>query len=308
MLARKGHAVRALVHRNTLRLSEPGVEIVQGDLLDLGSLIHATSGVGTVFHTAAHISVSPWEWRQDEEINVLGTRHLLDACRRNGVGRLVHFSSIEALVDEPFDTPVDESRPLAERRGYPPYARSKAAGQRWVEQAYAEGLDAIVLHPTAMLGPGDSRLGLPNRGLLALYCGRLPALVEGGFDWVDVRDVAAAAIRAAAEAPAGRRYILSGHWVSLRDIAVLMDEMTGRRITRPVCPMWLARVGAPFATVFGQLTRRQPLFTVDSLRPLRSNPRISRDRAGRELGYAPRPFRETVADTLAWFQECGYCR
>jgi dihydroflavonol-4-reductase len=83
----------------------------------------------------------------------------------------------------------------------------------------ARGLDAVIMYPTAILGPQSYRCGFATAGLLALARGKLPALVDGGFDWVDVRDVVQGALRAAAQAPSGARYILGGHWASLRDLA-----------------------------------------------------------------------------------------
>ena len=112
------------------------VEKVQGDLCDLDSLCRAFDGVDVVYHLAASISLSMTDWSRLEEINVHGTRNVVEACRRTGVRRLVHFSSIHALVQEPLDIPVDESRPLVESKRYPPYDRSKAAAEREVQWGY----------------------------------------------------------------------------------------------------------------------------------------------------------------------------
>jgi dihydroflavonol-4-reductase len=218
------------------------------------------------------------------------------------VRRLVHFSSIEALVDEPLGTPVDEARPLVASRHYPPYARSKATGERYVREGLECGLDAIILYPTAIIGPDDYRLGFPNRGLLAICRGRLPVLIDGGFDWVDVRDVVEGALLAAELAPSGGRYILSGQWASLRDLAELAHQIWGLRIPRLILPMWLAQVGALFATPLSRLTGRASLYTSAALRPLRANPKVSHARATRDLGYQPRPLKETMMDTWRWFE------
>jgi dihydroflavonol-4-reductase len=133
----------------------------------------------------------------------------------------------------------------------------------------------------------------------------MPALVTGGFDWVDARDVVGGALRAAERAPTGACYLLSGHWVSVKDLAATVAEITGRPAPRFVCPLPLARIGAPFATALAWLTGTRPLFTSVSLRALRLTSPVSHELANRELGYEPRPFAETIADTLAWFQEEG---
>jgi dihydroflavonol-4-reductase len=87
-----------------------------------------------------------------------------------------------------------------------------------VKRGLARGLDAVILYPSAIIGPYDYRMGFPNTGLLAICKGKLWALIDGGFDWVDVRDVVTGALQAAARALAGGRYVLSGHWASLRDL------------------------------------------------------------------------------------------
>jgi dihydroflavonol-4-reductase len=217
----------------------------------------------------------------------------------------VHFSSIETLLGDRSTRLVDESCAPSEFLGVPPYARSKVAGEGEVRRAIARGLDAVILYPSAILGPYDHNLGYPNAGLLALANGSLWALVDGGFDWVDVRDLVQGAIEAADSAPAGARYILSGHWASLRDLALLARELNGVRVPRLAFPIALARIGAPFATALSGLSGRRPLFTSAALYPLRDDRRISHARATRELGYHPRPLAETVAATLQWLDFRG---
>jgi dihydroflavonol-4-reductase len=167
------------------------------------------------------------------------------------------------------------------------------------------GLDAVIISPTAIIGPHDYQPSYFGEALLTMVHRRLPALVTGGFDWVDVRDVVEGAIQAEERAPTGAKYILSGHWVSMCDLATMVAEIAGVPVPRLVCPLWLARIGAPVATAVGRLSGKRPLYTSVSMRALRSNRHISHDRATQELGYQPRPFRETLVDTLRWFEENG---
>ncbi len=141
--------------------------------------------------------------------------------------------------------------------------------------------------------------------LLNLYHRRLPGLVVGGFDWVDVRDVVDGALAAAEKAPRGARYLLSGKWRPVPEMAKMVEEVTGRRAPRMVTPMWLARGVAPFAVGFARLTGRRPLFTPASLQALRDHRHISYGRAERDLGYAPRPLEQTLRDTFDWFRTAG---
>ena len=146
----------------------------------------------------------------------------------------------------------DES-PVGEpsRHGPAPYDLSKAAGERLVRDAAAAGLEAVILNPTAVIGPLDYKRSMVGRVLLALARGRLPALIDGGFDWVDVRDVAASAATAVEQLADGsgvgahgaRRYLLPGRWASMAEVAAMVAETTGVPAPRWTAPGWLARVG-----------------------------------------------------------------
>ena len=304
-LMAKGRPTRSLVHVNRQAIEGLDTEIVQGDICDQESLCQAFNGAEVVYHLAASISLWMSDWPRLESVNVIGTRNVVEACLRCGVRRLVHFSSIHAMVQEPMYTPVDEERPLVESRRCPPYDRSKAAAEKEVQRGIEMGLDAVVINPTAIIGPHDYQPSYFGEALLALAQGRMPGLVTGGFDWVDVRDVVEGAIRAEKQAPTGAKYLLSGHWVSICDIARMVADFTGMPAPGFVCPLWLARFGAPVVTAFSGLKGKWPLYTSVSMRALRSNRNISHDRATRELGYQPRPFQETLVDTLRWFEEAG---
>jgi dihydroflavonol-4-reductase len=299
-----GHHVRALVRNKRRGLDGLGLEFVDGTLEDEAGLTRAFFGVERVYHLAARISIAPGDEAEVHATNVVGTRHVVAACLAARVPRLVHFSSIHALAPTPHDLAIDETRPLTSGN-VPPYDRSKAAAEREVLDGIARGLDAVIVNPTAILGPHDYGPSAMGRVLLDLYHRRLPALVDGGFDWVDVRDVVAGAMRAADVAPAGARYLLSGEHRSVRDLAVLVEELTGARAPRLVSPMWLARLGAPFATAAARISRRQPLYTSQSLHALRNHQLVSHDKATRELGYRARPLRETLTAVYDWFRQAG---
>ena len=263
-LLAQGLSLRALVHRERKAIEGLDIEVVQGDICDLKSLVKAFKNAEVVYHLAAHISIFQDKWPLLEAVNVNGTRNVVEACLRCGVRRLVHFSSIHTMSQSPKAARVDESTPLVESERYPPYDRSKALAEKEVRRGIEKGLDAIIISPTAITGPHDYRPSHFGEALLRMASGRLPALVGGGFDWVDVRDVIQGAMRAEKQAPTGAKYILSGHWLSLRDVAKRVEQITGVPVPRFVCPMWLARVGAPFITTFDRLAGRRPLYTRDS--------------------------------------------
>lgn len=307
-LIAQGRDVRALVHYDRQALEDLNIEIVEGDICDIDSLYKAFKGADVVYHLAALISLSLDNWPLVESINVIGTRNVVDACIKCGVRRLVHFSSIHAFAQQPFNIPVDEARPLVDSEGHAPYDRSKAMGKKEVLKGIESGLDATIICPTAIIGPYDYKMSHLSQALLSIASGKFPALIEGGFDWVDVRDVVNGAIAAEEKADTGSVYLLSGHWASIADLAKIIEELFGIPAPGFVCPLWLAPAGIPFASIYARITRTKPVFTKFTLQAIKSNHNICHDRATCDLGYNPRPLRETIYDTLIWLANNGYIK
>ena len=304
-LLAEGHHIRALVYKDGHALDGLDVERVEGDVLALVSLRRAFAGVEVVFHLAALVSIRPGDDERLQAINVGGPRNVVAACREAGVRRLIHFSSVHAISPFPVEGVVDETRPPSDNPKVPAYDRSKAAGEREVMAGVAAGLDAVIVNPTGCIGPLDQKPSPMGQALLQLATGKLPALVNGGFNWVDARDVAASAIAAEKIGRRGERYLLGGHWHSLRETANLVAEVTGRPAPRFTSPLWLARASLPFVSVLSKLTGKPLPYTETSLHSVSHHRNVSSDKAARELGHSPRPHRETIADTIAWFQQAG---
>lgn len=305
-LVKQGYAVRVLVHKNTKDLQDIPLETVQGDLRDPASISSLIHDADIVIHLAAVISIQGNRIGELFDINVEGTRKILEASRRASVKRIIHFSSIHALVQYPFNQILDENRPLAVSDKMA-YSRSKALAEEIVLNAAEQGMDATILSPTAVIGPFDYAPSLMGRALILLGSGRLPALVLGGYNWVDVRDVTCSTIAAIEKGRKGERYILSGHWMTLEQISKLVSKITDLHTRRITCPNWLARVGLPFINLYCSVYDKDPLYTRDSLYTLRTSHRnISHEKATKELDFKPRPFEETIKDTLAWFETQGF--
>jgi dihydroflavonol-4-reductase len=304
-LLSQGRSIRAIVHHDRRALEGLDVETVTADLTDPASLKKAFAGAETVYHLASSISIRMDNWGELEQVNVEGTRNVVEACLRCGVEKLVYFSSIHAYQQEPFDQPLDEDRPLLTDESAPPYERSKAAAESIARQAPDLGLATVIIIPTAILGPYDFRPSYLGQALKLLAGGRIPALVQGGYDWVDVRDVVDGAMQAERLGRSGARYILSGHWKSVMDVARVTTQVTGVSAPKFTVPIWLADLFQPIMAKMAQINGSQPLYTRAMLNAMRSNRQISHVRASKDLGYAPRPFEETVRDTLDWFKKQG---
>ncbi len=299
-LARLGHEVTVLVHRDRKAFEGVSAKLLRGDVLEPSSLVAAFEGAEVVIHLAAAIAVTGESERLLEPVNVQGTRNVVEACLRAGVKRLVHMSSVHAFCQHPMNEPIDENRALADTSPCQTYDRTKALAERVVLEGLDRGLDVVILNPSGMLGPNDFKLSRMGETLIMLHRGQIPMLVPGGYDWVDVRDVATTTIAAMDRGRSGERYILSGHWASVTEIAAHVSRLSGKKPPSTTVPMWMARLGAPFVEYGSRLARRRPIYTRGALDTLASNSRFVGTKARNELGHSPRPLEETIADACHW--------
>ncbi len=307
-LLEEGRSVRALVYKDRRALEGLEIEEITGDVSDLDLLCRGFEGAVVVYHLAAYVSIHMYEWSICRAVNLVGTRNVVDACLQTGVRRLIHCSSLAAFEQKPLEFPVDETRGLivVESQKHPPYDRSKAGGEIEVRKGIAKGLDAVIVNPTAIVGPYDFRPSHFGKGIMDFLNRRIPAGIAGGVDFVDVRDVVIGATRAEKMAPSGEQYLLSGHWHSITELFKMMAEISGVAGPRLQIPMWLARLVLPFVPYYDKLRGNTPRLTRATLLELQSNKNQNHEKATRELDYHPRPLYETLVDTINWFTSNGF--
>lgn len=304
-LLQKGESeVKALVHIHSNSLERLNVEKVRGDILDAAGLRKFLEGVDVVFHAAGKISIDGDKDGSVRSVNVTGTKNVVEASLAAGVQRLVYFSSIHALQQQPEEM-LDENRELVGEKGFH-HDVAKSDAEKEVIKGIGQGLDAVILNPTAAIGPFDFQPSLMGQGLIALYNRKIPTLIDGGFDWIDVRDIARAAIAAMDKGKSGDRYVISGMWKTVKELALLVQEITGKTAPKFTSPHWLARMGIPFVKAYSFITHTPMLYTNETLEVLvRCNRNISSLKARRELGFYPRPLAETLKDTFDWYKRVG---
>jgi dihydroflavonol-4-reductase len=303
-LLQQGRTVRVLV-RDPVNPSLAGlnVEVVIADVLDLSSLHDAMEGMSTVFHLAGAIAIDGQHDQRMQQVNVQGTANVVSACLSTGVDRLIHFSSIHALSWFPKNQPVDERRPLAlDPQKHLAYDRSKAAGEQAVLEGVQQGLDAVILNPVGIFGPEDYEPSPGGAFLRQLMRRELPGLVRAGYYWVDVRDVVNAAVVAEHQGRSGERYILNGHYATFKTIAGWVQETTGVRAPWLNVPVWTASWVAPWVAAYSRWRGVRPLVTPEAIEIVQCHQQIATDKAARELGFQPRPLRDTMFDTVDWLQ------
>lgn len=301
------YEVRALYHpRSSLKALEGlPLECAGADILDPQALRKAFRGVDAVVHLAGLISVEGDPDGLVARTNVDGARNVAEACLAAGVAKLVHISSIHAFKPSPQLSRLDETAPRVDQASYA-YDRSKAAGEDAVRAVAAKGVDLVILNPTAFIGPYDFNLSLTGRMLCKVFSGGIPLVIQGGFDWIDTRDVAGA-IRAALQTDAIGQYLLCGHWVTVSELARLCGEASGIRRSRFAVPWQVARLGVPLEVLKSRFTGMPPGYTDESLVILRdSRDNCCCDRARCELRFEARPLAQTIDDAHAWYRAEGF--
>jgi len=300
-LVNRGERVRALIlpGEDTASLYGLDIEIVVGNVLDPDSLNRAMRGVDIVYHLAGLISILPDKNDLMWQVNVEGTRNVLAAAKKEGIKRLVHTASIHALSRNWIGR-INEEVPFDPDATAGGYDRTKAAASLLVLDAVKEGLDAVIVCPTGVIGPHDYRGSEMGDLIKDWLRKKLNFLVRGAYDFVDVRDVVQGQILACERGRSGEVYILSGWQIKVLELKQLVQNAIGKRIATITLPMWIARFGAKFMPLFYRITRRRPRFTDYSLETLQSNSDVSNDKAQKELGYKPRALKVTVNDTVDW--------
>ncbi len=300
-LLEQGRDVRCLVHTDARALEGLKLQRCQGNLLEPESLDPAMRDVETVFHCAALISIVGDRDGQVHRVNVDGVRNTAEAARRAGVKRFVQVSSCHA-----FDLTGPVANEQSPRPGpdHPAYDRSKARGEAALREL--SDLDFTIVNPAGIVGPWDfapSRMGVAFRDLRE---NRLPGLIEGGFYFIDVRDVVGCMLRAEECGVTGENYLLGGHYHRVAGLLTMASGICGGKLPRFTSPMWLAQFGAPFMTAWARVTGQEPLYTSEALFALRAPPEnFDQSKARAELGLEPRPMEETLAAVYESFQRLG---
>ena len=307
-LLSRGDKVRAVIPpaEDITPLDGLKVEMVEGDVRDIRSLIPVIEGSDMVYHLAGIISILPGKGELLHQVNAVGTQNVVEACLKTGVKRLVYTSSIHAIEEPPCGTIIDETLPCNPDKVPKGYGRSKAQATLAVLKGVEQGLNAVIVCPTGVTGPYDYKISEMGQLIIDFVNGDLKAYVDGEYDFVDVRDVAAGIILAGEKGRSGESYILSGEQITVHGLLLLLQELTGVKAPSLKVPIWLARIAAKVTPLYYHLTRTKPRFTTYSIDVLCSNSLISSEKARHELGFSSRPIRESIADAILWFKENEY--
>lgn len=311
-LSRLGCRVRGLILPGEKGVAYNNVEYVTGDVTapeTLDPLFEGLDAPETVLiHTAGIITIQEQVSPALRRVNVDGTKNIIAKCWQYGISRLVYVSSVHAIPGSDKGGDIRETDVFNSEQVEGAYAKTKAIATKAVLNAGKEGLDVVVVHPSGIIGPYDNGSNHIVQ-LFKMYIKRkLPAIVRGGYDFVDVRDVAEGVIAAAEKGRSGECYILSNRYFSMQEMGEYMRKATGRKLRLPCLSLRFVSSFAPMFEFFGRISLKRPVFTKYSLKTLGFKGRFSHDKATRELGYHPRDMKDTVADTMRYLKTAGASR
>ena len=307
-LVRRRAQVHALVLHNDpyIHLLPKEVHTVVGDVCVKNSLADFFADAGSrtcVIHCAGVVSVASRPGSKLYQVNVGGTWRVLRQCMKRNVGRLIHVSSVHAIPEKPKGCIITEDCEFSPGLVDGDYAKSKATATELVFDAAKRGLNASIVFPSGIIGPGDIQGGSFTSMAKSFLSGKLPFAVRGGYDFVDVRDVAGGILGCAMSGKSGEGYILSGRYITIKEMLDIIGKAAGLR-HRPLClPLGLAKLAAPYYEK-RCIRKKKPLFfTPYSIAVLGSNGYFSHKKASGVLSYKPRPIEETLRDMTEWLRQ-----
>jgi dihydroflavonol-4-reductase len=299
-LVTKGRQVRVFDVRRPGR-PLPGVEYVDGSVLNEARVGEAVSNVDEIYHLAGLPGMWKLNKQEFHDVNFTGTRNVLNAAQKLSNVRFLHCSTESILFHSPADEPQDEEARLCLDDMPGPYTRSKMLADELALQVAATGFPVVVGCPTMPIGPHDHNV-TPPTAMLQHFLGGGPLQMYLDFkvNFVDVRDVATGLILAMEKGRVGHRYLLGGSSISLKRVLELMMTVSGRRKMLVSVPGGLAELAARIIEWKSDvLTHREPSATVEGVRIARRATSLSVDKARRELGYVPRPIEPLLREMIA---------
>jgi dihydroflavonol-4-reductase len=311
-LIARGQKVRALVLAGdpAAKRIPPEVQIITGNLLDPASLdkffdVPSNAEI-IVLHIASFVTVVPDRDQKVYDVNVTGTKNILKKCVERKVKKLVYVSSTGAIPELPKGQPIKEIDSFSPDAVLGCYSQTKAeATQLVIDAARDKNLDASIVYPSGISGPGDWAYTFFAQFIIDCANGNMPAGVAGSFNSVDVRDLADGIIACAEKGRKGEGYIMSNSIVTIQDIFSLIHQFTGAPKVKFILPLPAARVLAFFAEIASKLTKKPAMLTTFSIYNLARNNNFDCSKAARELDFQCRPFAETIRDTVEWLQAEG---
>ncbi|SLM47853.1 putative dihydroflavonol-4-reductase [Nitrospira japonica] len=307
-LVQAGTEVRLLVRADSDRQNFDGlpVEPVTGDLRDQASLRRALSGCRQLYHIAAHYAL----WAKDPsifyDVNVTGTKNMLEAARSVGIERTVYCSTIGAIGLPPEGGVGTETTPVSLDQMAGHYKRSKFLAEQEVLKLAKDGLPVVIVNPSAPVGAGDVKPTPTGQVIVDFMKGRMPAYIETGMNLIDVDDVAAGHLLAMEKGRQGERYILGNKNLMLREVFEILSRLTGVKAPTLRLPRLAVLPLAYGNQWIAALTGRTPRIPLEGVKMAKYKMHYDCSKALRELGLPQTPPEVALEKAVRWFRTHGY--
>ena len=296
MLCEQGYNLSCLYRVNKLSLESERLTWVQGDLRDDHGLDALLEGASVLIHCAGVISIGEKNQKEVSEVNVQGTEKLIASCVERKI-RLIYIGSSTATVPQGEERILDENAPYVTSKEFF-YGWTKACAEKSVLEAVRkEGLDAIILRPTALIGPPDAGPSRFGRTILDLYQGKLPMISTGGYDLLDIRDFAQTVINSMSLGKTGEVYLTGGRFHTLRELA---EAVNPSRVPASVS-IDLLLFMLPLIELYQKIVPLRWPINRESLLTVKRGPlKVISDKAEQNLGHQCRPLKDSVKDLIGW--------
>lgn len=278
------------------------LEISYGNILDKEYLNREITEGSVVIHLAGYVNISSKDIDKMYLVNYQGTKNIVDVCLKNNVHRLIYTSSVHAIVPLEKEKIMKEPDIIDEQKIIGDYGKSKALATKYVFEKVKEGLPAIVLYPSGVIGPNDYKLSNFGSVILDIAKDKLKAKVKGSYNFVDVRDVAQAIETSITKGKIGKGYILSGENISVHEIYNTINNHLHRKRRIPTLPVWFVKLFSKLAELYYTRRNKKPLFTKYSLYTITCNHNFDNSYSRKNLDFAPRPISFSIIDSLEWFK------
>lgn len=305
-LLKDGRTLKLLVRKNsdTRNIDELDCEVAYGDLRDRDSLKSALGGCHTLYHTAAYYSL----WNQDKkliyDINVQGTRNILESALEMGVEKVVYTSTVGCIGLSEDGTPANENQPMNPATLCNDYKLSKYEAEQVAHELFGQGLPVIIVNPSTPIGPRDIKPTPTGKIILDFLNRKMPAYIDTGLNLIDVADCARGHILAEEKGRPGERYILGNKNMSLKDILLALETLTGLKAPRIRLPYWVAyTAGLACEWASDNITHQPPSVPLAGVKMAKYFMYFDPSKAIRELGLPQNPVENALEQAVRWFKE-----
>ena len=301
--------IRALVAEDNpnINLISDMAEIFYGDVKNVNSLESFFDCPSTddiyVIHCDTDVTTSTKFEQEVWDTNVAGTKNIINYSKTYHVTRMVYVTSVLALPENDEAEIITETNEYSTRSVSGMYAKTTAAASMIVMDACKEGLNASVVHHSALLGPDDYENSALTKLIYSYLQGTVPVNVEGGYDFVDVRDVALGTLSCLEKGRSGESYILSNRYITFKNLFDIIYAQNEVKEVYLTVPNWIIKISSPTIKAFSKLSGNHSLYTEYSFSILSDRGHFSHEKATAELNYHPRSIYETMDDMIAFVNE-----